>query len=145
MPLSISAVRTEPCWEVAFYSPMHAHTQQSPALSINTSSGVQPHSASGIPWPGCTYAGSAQPYSPLSFLSTRVKESQNHRVAWVEKDHNDHLVSTPCYVQGRQPADQAAQSHIQPGLGCLQGWGIHNLSPSRRYAHLRSPGSGSGR
>ena len=48
-------------------------------------------------------------------------------MAWVEKDHNDHLVSTPCYVQGRQPADQAAQSHIQPGLECLQGWGIHNL------------------
>ena len=34
---------------------------------------------------------------------------------------------TPCYVQGRQPADQAAQSHIQPGLECLQGWGIHSL------------------
>ena len=33
----------------------------------------------------------------------------------------------PCYVQGRQPADQAAQSHIQPGLECLQGWGIHNI------------------
>ena len=33
----------------------------------------------------------------------------------------------PCYVQGRQPADQAAQSHIQPGLECLQGWGLHNL------------------
>ena len=48
-------------------------------------------------------------------------------MAWVEKDHNDHRVSTPCYVQGRQPADQAAQSHIQPGLGCLQGWGIHSL------------------
>jgi len=30
-------------------------------------------------------------------------------------------------VQGRQPADQAAQSHIQPGLECLQGWGIHSL------------------
>jgi len=28
-------------------------------------------------------------------------------------------------VQGRQPAAQAAQSHIQPGLECLQGWGIH--------------------
>ena len=26
-----------------------------------------------------------------------------------------------------QPPDQAAQSHIQPGLECLQGWGIHNL------------------
>ena len=48
-------------------------------------------------------------------------------MAWVEKDHNDHLVPTPCYVQGRQPADQAAQSHIQPGLECLQGWGIHSL------------------
>ena len=33
----------------------------------------------------------------------------------------------PCYVQGRQPPDQAAQNHIQPGLECLQGWGIHNL------------------
>jgi len=33
----------------------------------------------------------------------------------------------PCYLQGRQPPDQAAQSHIQPGLECLQGWGIHNL------------------
>ena len=34
----------------------------------------------------------------------------------------------PCYVQSRQPPDQAAQSHIQPGLECLQGWGIHNFS-----------------
>ena len=33
----------------------------------------------------------------------------------------------PCYVQGRQSLDQAAQSHIQPGLECLQGWVIHNL------------------
>jgi len=36
-------------------------------------------------------------------------------MAWVEKDHNDR-VSTPCYVQGLQPPDQAAQSHIQPRL-----------------------------
>jgi len=48
-------------------------------------------------------------------------------MAWVEKDHNAHPVPTPCHVQGRQPADQAAQSHIQPGLECLQGWGIHSL------------------
>ena len=48
-------------------------------------------------------------------------------MAWVEKGHSDHPVPTPCYVQGRQPADQAAQSHIQPGLECLQGWGIHSL------------------
>ena len=33
----------------------------------------------------------------------------------------------PCYMQGCQPLDRAAQSHIQPGLECLQGWDIHNL------------------
>ena len=49
----------------------------------------------------------------------------NHRMAWVEKDHSDRLVSTPCYVQSCQPADQAAQSHIQPGPERLQGWGIY--------------------
>jgi len=38
-----------------------------------------------------------------------------------------------CYVQGRQPPDQAAQSHIQPGLECLQGWGIHNLLGQDMY------------
>jgi len=32
-----------------------------------------------------------------------------------------------CCVHGCQPPDQAAQSHIQPGLECLQGWGIHSL------------------
>ena len=41
-------------------------------------------------------------------------------MAWVETDHSDHLVSTPpCCVQGRHPPDQAAQSHIQPGLEWL--------------------------
>ena len=51
----------------------------------------------------------------------------HHRMAWVEKDHNDHLVPTPCYMQRCQPPDQAAQSHIQPGLECIQEWGIHSL------------------
>ena len=50
-------------------------------------------------------------------------------MAWVEKDHNDHPVSAPLLCAGLPTArpDQAAQSHIQPGLECLQGWGIHNL------------------
>ena len=42
-----------------------------------------------------------------------------HRMAWVEKDHSDHLVSTPLLCAGLP--DQAAQSHIQPGVECLQG------------------------
>jgi len=50
----------------------------------------------------------------------------SHRMAW-EKDHNAHPVPTPCYVQGRQLPDQAAQSHIQPGLECLQGWSLQGF------------------
>jgi len=46
----------------------------------------------------------------------RKLEELNHRMAWVEKDRKGHLVSTPCYVQGHQPPDQAVQSHIQPGF-----------------------------
>jgi len=30
-------------------------------------------------------------------------------------------------VQGHQPPNQAAQSHIQTGLECLQGWGIYDF------------------
>jgi len=30
--------------------------------------------------------------------------------------------------QGREPPDQAAQSHMQPGLECLQGWGILQIA-----------------
>jgi len=45
-------------------------------------------------------------------------------MAWVEKNLKDHH----CSEKSFQPLDQAAQSHIQPGLECLQGWGIHNLS-----------------
>jgi len=51
----------------------------------------------------------------------------HRRMAWVEKDHSAHPIPTPCYVQGHQPAAQAAQSLILPGLECLQGWGIHSL------------------
>ena len=48
-------------------------------------------------------------------------------MAWVDKTTVIIEFQPPCYVQGRQPPDQAAQSHIQPGLECLQGWGIRNL------------------
>ena len=44
-----------------------------------------------------------------------IESSQNHRMAWAERDYNDHRVSTPCYVHHHQPPDQAAQSHIQLG------------------------------
>jgi len=43
----------------------------------------------------------------------------------VEKDHSDHRVSAPLLCAGSPTL--AASSHIQPGLECLQGWGIHSL------------------
>ena len=45
-------------------------------------------------------------------------------MAWIEKVHNDHQVSTPLLCAGSPTTDQAAQSHLQPGLECLQEWGI---------------------
>ena len=58
----------------------------------------------------------------------RNERSQNPRMVAVAKDHNAHPVPTPamCRVANHQ-TNQAAQSHIQPGLECLKGWGIHNL------------------
>ena len=46
-------------------------------------------------------------------------------------------------LQGHQPADQAAQSHIQPGLECLQGWGtslgnLFSASPPSLWVHPAS-------
>ena len=48
----------------------------------------------------------------------------NHRIRIVEWPGLKRTWKTteflpPCYVQGHQPPDQAAQSHIQPGLECL--------------------------
>ena len=55
---------------------------------------------------------------------------ENHRIIeWPGLKRTTMIIEfqPPCYVQGRQIPDQAAQSHIQPGLECLQGWGIHSL------------------
>ena len=45
----------------------------------------------------------------------------------------------PCYVQGHQPPDQAAQSHIQPGLVFLELTLWHSLfavAESPTYTYL---------
>jgi len=55
---------------------------------------------------------------------------KNHRIIeWPGLKRTTMIIEfqPACYVQGCQPLDEAAQSHIQPGLECLQGWGIHNL------------------
>ena len=51
-----------------------------------------------------------------------VLEKNNHRIIeWPR------LKRTTMIIYFQPPLDQAAQSLIQPGLECLQGWGIHNL------------------
>jgi len=57
-----------------------------------------------------------------------IRESWNHRTACVERDHSAHPVSTPCYVQGYQPPDQATQSHIQPGGGASSAQTVSSTS-----------------
>ena len=56
--------------------------------------------------------------------------SQNHIIIEYPGSKRTSMIiqlQPPCYVQGHQSLDPAAQSHIQPDLECLQGWDIHNL------------------
>ena len=55
---------------------------------------------------------------------------QSHRIIeWprLKRTSKTILFQPPCQGQGHQPLDQAAQSHIQSCLECLQGWGIHRV------------------
>ena len=46
----------------------------------------------------------------------------------LEGTFRGHLAQLPCSKQGHLQLDQVAQSPIQPGLECFQGWGLHYLS-----------------
>ena len=46
---------------------------------------------------------------------------KNHRKAWVEKDHNDHWVSTPLLCAGSPTARPRSHWHIER---CLKGFGL---------------------
>ena len=66
----------------------------------------------------------------ISFLIAVFFAAQPHRIIERPGLKRTTMIiefQPPCHVQGRQPLNQAAHSHIQPGLECLQGWGIHNL------------------
>ena len=54
----------------------------------------------------------------------------NNRMARVENDLNDR-VSTPLLCGGSSTTRPGCQSHIQPGLECLQRRGIHNVLGQR--------------
>jgi len=68
-----------------------------------------------------TKSGSVDCYGPLKINHAIIEWPGLKRTAVIIE------FQPPFYVQGHQPPDQAAQSHIQPGLECLQGWGIHKL------------------
>jgi len=46
----------------------------------------------------------------------------------LEGTFEGHLVQPPCHKQGQLHPEQVAQSPVQPGLECLQGWGIDHQS-----------------
>lgn len=49
-------------------------------------------------------------------------------MAWVGRDHKNHLVPTPCCGQHYHFLDHVAQRPIQSGFDHLCGWDIHNFS-----------------
>ena len=57
--------------------------------------------------------------------------SKDHRITeWVGLGgtFEGHLVQSPCHEQGHLHPDQVAQSPVQTGLECFQGWDINHLS-----------------
>lgn len=70
----------------------------------------------------------------IGFLSPVV----SHRMVLVGRDVKDEFIPTPCHGQGHLSPDQAAQSHIQPGLERVQGWGTHNFT-GKAVPELRPP------
>ena len=60
--------------------------------------------------------------------------SYNHRIIQcfgLTGTFRGHLVQSPCSEQGHLLLDQVAQSAVQPGLECFQGWGLHYLWATR--------------
>ena len=47
---------------------------------------------------------------------------------WLGGTFRGHVDQPPCSEQGHLQLDQVAQSLVQPGLECFQGWGLHCLS-----------------
>jgi len=43
----------------------------------------------------------------------------------LEGTFRGHLAQPPCSEQGYLQLDQVAQSPVQPGLECFQGWVLH--------------------
>jgi len=64
-------------------------------------------------------------------MKVRISSTGFHGIIeWfaLEGTSKGHLVQPPCSEQGHLQPDQAAQSPIQPGLECFQGWGMDQLS-----------------
>jgi len=60
-----------------------------------------------------------------------VRLRQYHRIIEsfvLEGTPRGHLVQPPSSKQGNRQLDQVAQSPVQSGLECFQGWGLHCLS-----------------
>jgi len=74
-------------------------------------------------------AGWSRHENCISFKSSSLMMANQRITEWPGLKRTTMTIEfqPPCYVQGHQPPHQAAQSHIQPGLECLQGWGIHSL------------------
>jgi len=92
----------------------------------------------GIPHRGTTHCPTPVYQHQLSTmlgaaLTLELQKHYHRIIEWLGLEGTSRImkIQHPCHRQGHQPPhlipDQAAQGPIQPGLECLQGWGIHNL------------------
>ena len=75
------------------------------------------------------HADNKQETVASGFLAATVP--QNHGIIkcfGLEVTFSGHIDHPPCSEQGHLQLDQVAQSPVQPGLECFQGWGLHYLS-----------------
>jgi len=97
-------------------------------------------------WPRVRRKRAAQPggvtEKPDQFAQSLLKLVYFHRVIkWLGLEGTSRIMKLrPLHHrQSHQPPNlilaQAAQGPIQPGLECLQGWGIHSLS-GQLFQHL---------
>jgi len=81
-----------------------------------------------------TPIGLSGPVSEMRHRQRAVYEKSplnSHRIIecfGLEGTFRDHLAQPPCTEQGHLQLDQVAQSPVQPGLECFQGWDPHCLS-----------------
>jgi len=79
-------------------------------------------------WKCCSNLHQCQPPPQRENSSNESWNHRNIECFGLEGTFRVHLAQHPCSEQGHLQLGQVAQSPVQPGLECFQGWDLHCLS-----------------